>query len=166
MLQSSTHLAIVNAYILYCLQKEKEGSKILSHKQFRVELTQELLLEAGLKPDESNFPAEMSHQEPTINRLTERHFITTNIEQPNGRPKQRDCVVCSEQKGKGRKTTYVQTVHPADVCSFLFRTVSYQGRPSEIPVDYICMLESNPEQVTIKAYATYRINKEHFVWIL
>ena len=98
-------VAIVNAYILYCLQKEKEGSKILSHKQFRVELTQELLLEAGLKPEEFNFPAETSHQELTIIRLTERHFITTNIEQPNGRPKQRDCVVCSERKGKGRKTT-------------------------------------------------------------
>ena len=35
-------VAIVNAYILYCLQKGKEWSKILSYKNFRVELTQEL----------------------------------------------------------------------------------------------------------------------------
>ena len=72
----------------------------------------------------------------------------------------------TKRQGEKNNDLHVQTVHPAYVCSSLFRTVSYQGRPSEIPVDYICMLESNPDQVTIKAYATYRINKEHFVWIL
>ena len=62
-------------HIVYCITKEKEGSKML---QFRVQLAQELLLESGMQ-----FTTQASCQEPVINRL-ERHFITSNFAKTTG----------------------------------------------------------------------------------
>ena len=92
--------AIVNAYILYRLSVQ-DGRK-LDHKQFRIELAKQLLGNADSHTD----PPNHFNVLPPPAQLTERHFLEKVQPCTSGRPSQHACVVCSNKKGRGRKTTY------------------------------------------------------------
>ena len=114
-------VAVVNSYILYTLS-EQDGKK-LSHLNFRIRLAKELLHEAfqSLAPSSSHSSSSSSAESsssssdlrnrlsqsslPPNSRLTGRHFPDKVPPRPNGNPGQRDCVVCSGKKGRGRRTT-------------------------------------------------------------
>lgn len=98
-------MAVVNAYILYTLA-ERSG-RALTHEQFRIELAKELLLDASVDVS-SDVPVTSGPQPrslPPPARLTERHFPTHTSDTPSGKTCQRRCIVCSEKRGRGRKTT-------------------------------------------------------------
>ena len=99
--------AMVNAYILY--SKSHQSSKKLSHMQFRIQLAKDLLCEAShvvMSPSNEVLLSQSSQSLlPPSSRLTERHFLGKIPPRQNGAPGQRDCVVCSGRKGRGRKTT-------------------------------------------------------------
>ena len=78
----------------------------MTHVQFRIELATNLLTLAGedtaLTHGSPHGP--LAHPLPSSARLTERHFPST-IGKTGGKSIQRDCTVCSQRKGRGRKTT-------------------------------------------------------------
>ena len=89
--------AIVNAYILYRISTQ--AGRKLDHKHFRIELAKQLL---GSTP--SPAPHHFSALHPQA-RLTERHFPEKIPPCSSGRASQPVCVVCSNKKGRGKKTT-------------------------------------------------------------
>ena len=109
-------VGVVNAYILYTESEQAGGEcqnlssmcdndntgRKLDHEQVRVQLAIQLLEEAGTQP-----PQPQQHP-PPITRLTERHFLERVPPRVSGQQAQPECVVCSKQKGKGRKTTTYQ----------------------------------------------------------
>ena len=93
-------LAIVNSYILYKLSKQDK--KHLTHSQFRIDLAKYLLLTTSVD-EETGLPAQP--QTTPGDRLCGRHFPGKLPQRESGKQSQRECVVCSQQKGNGRKTT-------------------------------------------------------------
>jgi len=95
--------AIVNAYILYRLSTQPR--RMLDHKQFRIELAKQLLGDADghTKP-----PSHRLNALPPVACLTERHFIEKVPPCTSGRTSQPVCVVCSNRRGRGKKTTTYQ----------------------------------------------------------
>ena len=64
-------VAIVNTYILYVIQTKQDRLKTLTHQRFRIQLAQQLLMDAG-----DAIPAtQHKGSQPISSRLTERHFI-------------------------------------------------------------------------------------------
>lgn len=99
--------AIVNAYIMYCQQSQ---GRRMSHELFRIELAKELLKAgsdtAAQPPPPTQSPHGPRHQQQQpLARLTERHFPGQFEKSLNGRQIQRCCAVCSNKKGRGKKTT-------------------------------------------------------------
>ena len=95
--------AIVNSYTMYCTINTRHRS----HEQFRITLAKQLL-NAASQP--CSLPATSSHgprHQPLqpLARLTERHFPAQMEKSPAGRQLQQNCAVCSNKKGRGRKTT-------------------------------------------------------------
>ena len=92
-------------FILY-LHSEQNGRK-LSLAQFRIQLAKSLLIETS----HSDLVSSCSSQSlprsahPPSARLTERHFPDKLPNRSNGKPAQRNCVVCSSKCGQARKTT-------------------------------------------------------------
>ena len=97
-------LAIVNSYILYKLSHQ--GKKHKSHAQYRIDIANSLLLEAGHTTMEENEELQSPH-----NRLTGRHFPSKLPLRASGLKSQRECVVCSFKKGRKRKTTTYYCQH-------------------------------------------------------
>ena len=93
-------LAIVNSYILYKLSTQQK--KHMTHSQFRIDIAKNLLLTAGVD-EETGLPDEP--QPAPGDRLHSRHFPSKIPQRENGKQSQRQCVVCSQHKGNGRKTT-------------------------------------------------------------
>ncbi len=92
-------MAIVNAYILYRMSSQP-GRK-LDHKTFRIELAK-----SSLGGTDSLVQNPTPHQNvlPPQACLTERHFP----EVPScasGRASQPVCMVCSNKRGRGKRTT-------------------------------------------------------------
>ena len=95
--------AIVNAYILYRLSTQP--GRMLDHKQFRIELAKQLLGDAD---GHTNPPSRRLNALPPVARLTERPFIEKVPPCTSGRTSQPVCVVCSNKRGRGKKTTTYQ----------------------------------------------------------
>lgn len=97
--------AVVNSYILYT-EDHPDKKKRMTHEQFRIELANNLLSSAG---DHTTTACSLHGPQPEplplSLRLTERHFLTNIGKTSSGRSVQRDCTVCSQRKGRGRKTT-------------------------------------------------------------
>ena len=98
-------MAVVNAYILY--STSTQSSRKLTHEQFSIELSKEMLLQVSVDISED---APLSHGRlqrplPPQSRLIERHFPANLPCTPAGKKRQTDCTVCSKKKGRGRKTT-------------------------------------------------------------
>ena len=89
-------LAIVNSYILYKLSHQ--GRKHKSHAQYRIDIANSLLLEAGHTTMEENEELQSPH-----NRLTGRHFPSKLPLHASGLQSQREYMVCSFKKGRTRK---------------------------------------------------------------
>lgn len=92
--------AIVNSYIMYCTAVT---GRRLSHEQFRISLAKQLLACAGPQEVTSRDHIHQPHQ--PFARLTERHFPAQLEKSASGVQLQRNCAVCSNKKGRGRKTT-------------------------------------------------------------
>lgn len=90
-------VAVVNSYILYQLSHQ---SKHLTHEQYRIALAKELLCTSTSGVAHGRQPAQL----PPSSRLHERHF-PARTDETSGTPSQWHCVVCSNKKGRGRKTT-------------------------------------------------------------
>ena len=94
-------VAIVNVSIMY-LASPCTGKR-LTHKEFRIQLAKELLMDTTEEDNQSH------GRHPTPNppsfRLTGRHFPTRVGHTASGRLSQPDCIVCSRKKGKGRRAT-------------------------------------------------------------
>jgi len=95
--------ATVNAYILY--RFSTQSGRMLDHKQFRIELAKQLLGDAD---GHTNPPSCRLNALPPVARLTERHFIEKVPPCTSGRTSQPVCVVCSNKRGRGKKTTTYQ----------------------------------------------------------
>ena len=97
-------MAVVNAYILYTTS---EPAKKLTHEQFRIELSRQLLLQASVdvREDMPQSHGRLHRPLPPQSRLTERHFPDHLPCTPSGKKGQTECTVCSKKKGRGRKTT-------------------------------------------------------------
>ena len=93
-------VAIVNAYIMY-LSTPCSGRR-LTHKEFRVQLAKELLMETTELVDDHG---RRSIPNPPSYRLTGRHFPGKAISTPSGKRQQLECVVCSGKRENGRKST-------------------------------------------------------------
>ena len=93
-------VASVNAFILYT-ESNQPGMK-LNHENFRIQLAIQLLEEAATTP-----PPPLLHP-PPFARLTEHHFPEKVPPRVTGQAAQPECVVCTKQKGRGRKTTTYQ----------------------------------------------------------
>lgn len=93
--------AIVNSYTMYCQQTQ---GRRLSHESFRIELAKDMLKAASPQPAQSLHGPQHQPQQP-LARLTERHFPGQLEKSATGRQLQRACAVCSNKKGRGRKTT-------------------------------------------------------------
>lgn len=93
-------LSVVNAYILY--RQSQPGKPQLTHERFRVELAKEMLFKAG--SDITSEPHQR-HALPPQARLHERHFVEKIPPRSTGTPSQPDCCVCSNKRGRGRKTS-------------------------------------------------------------
>ena len=100
-------IAIINSYILYTLSTQSNRKK--SHLHFRIELAKQLLHEASHPVPSPSVQLLTSHSSQSSlsrpARLTERHFPDKVPSRSNGTPSQRDCAVCSGNKGRKRKTT-------------------------------------------------------------
>ena len=95
-------MAVVNSYILYTqLNPVRKGR--LTHELFRVQLAKDLLSVAGNTAPPRPLPHR--HHSHTLGRLTERHFPASLGRNEAGRPIQLNCSVCSNKRGRGRKTT-------------------------------------------------------------
>ena len=91
--------AIVNSYIMYCMTIT---GRRLSHEQYRITLAKQLLSSAVEQP----VPRGLQHHPvQPLARLTERHFPAQLEKSASGSQLQRNCAVCSNKKGRGRKTT-------------------------------------------------------------
>ena len=90
--------AIVNSYIMYCT---KVTGRHLSHEQFRITLAKQLLAASTDVGQAEPVVAPQHHTPQPLARLTERHFPV----KIDGHKVQRNCSVCSNKKGRGRKTT-------------------------------------------------------------
>ena len=107
-------VAIVNAYIMY-LTTPCEGR--LTHKEFRIQLAKELLMDTV--DEESHCCGPRPNRNPPSFRLTGQHFPAKLGFTPSRRPSQPDCVVCSRKKGNGWKSTTYMCVVP---CFELYHT--------------------------------------------
>ena len=87
-------LATVNSYILYKLSNGKKA-----HAQYRIDIANALLLEAGHNTEENNDDAQV-----TTNCLTGRHFPSKLPLHSSGSKCQRQCVVCSNKRGRTTST--------------------------------------------------------------
>ena len=96
-------VAIVNAYIMYA-STPQTGRK-MTHKEFRIQLAKELLLETTQEEERCRGPH--SNPNPPSFRLTGRHFPAKVAQTSSGRRSQPDCVVCSLKKGKRKTTTFM-----------------------------------------------------------
>ena len=94
--------AIVNSYIMYCITKK--GQRHLSHEQFRIALAKELLSSALHSPSQAAHGPRHQPLQP-LARLSERHFPAHIEKSASGHQLQKNCAVCSNKKGRGRKTT-------------------------------------------------------------
>lgn len=92
--------AIVNAYILYRISTQP-GRK-LDHKHFRIELAKQLLSDSRQVAQQSSRRLNVL---PPQARLTERHFPEKVPPCVTGRASQLICAVCSNKRGRGKKTT-------------------------------------------------------------
>ena len=93
-------MAIVNAYILYALHTKQVKQKPLTHQWFRIELAQQLLVDAGAAHTPPNEHVQSGPHKcglPTAARLTERHFIAMYDSNPTGKREQHNCAVCSNR---------------------------------------------------------------------
>ena len=101
-------LAVVNSYVLY--STTQHTGRRLTHEQFRIELARGLLMSVAVETSEAMSPTTgpIARPLPPLARLTERHFPAKLPESQTGKQGQRRCVVCSEKKGRGRKTTVYQ----------------------------------------------------------
>ena len=95
-------MAVVNSYVLYTLHNP-DCRRRLTHEKFIVTLATDLLMSAGHSTSSPTAPYPSSRQ--PVARLAEHHFLVEVGRKANGRAKQRDCAVCSDRKGSGRKTT-------------------------------------------------------------
>ncbi len=95
-------IAIYNSFVLYT-QSEQEGRK-LKFLQYRIQLSKELLMDASGQQTFSIQTDSVVARSPSA-RLVERHFPDKVPSRQNGKPGQRNCVVCSSKAGKPRKTT-------------------------------------------------------------
>ena len=93
--------AIINAYILYV--RSDQSARKLDHKHFRIELAKQLL-----GSDAPIQPLSRLNALPPLARLTERHFLEKVGPCTSGRPSQPVCVVYSNKRGRGKKTTTYQ----------------------------------------------------------
>ena len=99
-------VAIYNSFVLY--SKSKQDHRKLSFLQFRTQLARELVMDSS---SECSIPQSSSTQSGPIvvtspsARLVERHFPDKVPSRQNGKPGQRNCVVCSSKAGKPRKTS-------------------------------------------------------------
>ena len=100
--------AIVNSYIMYT--KSHSTGRKLTHEQFRIQLAKELL-ELATTMSTTTAPLSPSvhgphhqHQQP-LTCLQECHFPGQYGKSESGRQIQRCCGVCSNKKGRGKKTT-------------------------------------------------------------
>ena len=101
--------AVDNSYILY--SKTVQG-RHLSHEQYRITLAKQLLgastgpvgSSEQQHPTASPICRRHSQVQP-LARLTEHHFPTQTGRSASGSLIQRNCIVCSNKKGKGRVTT-------------------------------------------------------------
>ena len=78
-------LSIVNAYVMYRQSKQEH---YLTHEQFRIKLSKDLLLKAGIYFNDT--PTQRPSASP-VSRLTERHFPSKIPEQ--GKQHQMDCSI-------------------------------------------------------------------------
>ena len=95
--------AIVNSYILYTLSEQADRK--LDHKQYRIQLARQLL---GGSDDHTHPHNRRLSGLPPPARLTERHFLEKVPPCSSGRPSQPACVVCSNKRARGKKTTTYQ----------------------------------------------------------
>ena len=96
--------AVVNSYVLYC-EEHPDKKRRMTHVQFRIELANNLLGQAGEDPSSSHGPQACIL--PSSARLTERHFPDT-IGKTAGSASQSQRTLAKSvvrRKGRGRKTT-------------------------------------------------------------
>ena len=97
--------AIVNSYIMYC---QHSTERRMSHELFRIELAKELIkashTASSPSQEEPQHGPRHQRQQP-LARLMERHFPGQYTRSSTGRQIQRCCGVCSNKKGRGKKTT-------------------------------------------------------------
>lgn len=102
--------AIVNSFIMYTTAHTGHH---LSHEQYRISLAKQLLKSAAQQTQQQQQPqpeGTSPHGPPhqvlqPLARLTERHFPAQLGKSAAGHQLQKNCTVCSNKKGKGRKTT-------------------------------------------------------------
>ena len=96
--------AIVNSYIMYSRQTT---GRHMSHELFRIELAKELIKASNTASASQEEPQHGPRHQPQqpLARLTECHFPGQFSTSSTGRQIQRCCGVCSNKKGRGKKTT-------------------------------------------------------------
>ena len=98
--------AVVNSYIMYC---QTINGRHLSHEQVHITIAKELLQAVIISVPPSQPPHGPHHQaRQPLARVTERHFPGQLRKMEDGRQLQRNCAVCSQRNGRGRKTTTYQ----------------------------------------------------------
>ena len=104
-------VAIINSYILYC--KTVKG-RHLTHEQYRISLAKQLLKTTAVtapvatssgEPQPTPAPLQRRRSVQPLARLTERHFPEQIGRSATGSTLQRNCIVCSNKRGRGRRTT-------------------------------------------------------------
>ncbi len=105
-------IAIYKSFVSY--SKLKQDNRKLSFLQYRIQLSRELLMDSS--PNIS-IPQSSSTVTSPSARLVERHFPDQVPSRQNGKPGQRNCVVCSSKAGRPRKTsTYYCKICGVDLC--------------------------------------------------
>ena len=89
-------VSIVNSYVLYC-NKNPNTKTRYTHLKYCTELANDLLVVAGVECTRRSLGPLQSDLSPAA-RLTERHFMEKT-------GAQRDCHLCSNRKGRKRKTS-------------------------------------------------------------
>ena len=77
------------------MYRQSKQERYLTHEQFRIKLSKDLLLKAGIYFNDS---LTQRTSAPPVSRLTERHFSSKIPEQ--GKQHQLDCSICSDRKKK------------------------------------------------------------------
>ena len=112
-------MAIVNAYILYALHTKQVKQKPLTHQRFRIELAQQLLVDAGAAHTPPNEHVQSGPHKcglPTAARLTERHFIAMYDSNPTGKREQHTVTVLCVLTERGRDARQ----HPTNASNAIY----------------------------------------------